>query len=266
MTASRVLRWAVLALWLGGCVAEGGGSGADVAESTGPNHRIADASADADDHGADASTVADADSSAGGATVDGEAAPQDGATGASGDAGDVKPGATDATDAIDAIDAIDAGDTGDATSGGDFLVVVKTNSADGTQMLPLAAGAEMPLIYGPQGGYHVWTSVCVPMSVAVPAAMELSLRDAATGKPIAPSPVQLKSWLKDVVTFPGFRCHGALTLFVACPCAISGTPLIVRVEVTGKDGKVGWHETPVVAVHGAGPCEAPSTSACQTGP
>lgn len=197
------------------------------------------------------------------------------------DAGATDTATTDAatTDAA-TTDTTAADATGDATTdaalplaapqtkithGGDFVPVVMTNPPDGVGVVGLAAKgpSALPLIYGPQGGHHVWITTCVPQWLPGPVAVEMRLRDQQTGELHDPSPVKLKSWHKDTKTIANYRCRGPLALYVSCPCAIDGRPLRLEVTLTGSDGKSAWLWAPVVAVHDDTPCEAPGVAACQ---
>lgn len=188
------------------------------------------------------------------------------------DDGDADDGAVDdgaADDGADAVPPQDAGPTDAApiakiVFGGDFVPFVMTNSADGTSVVGLSAKGQtsLPLIYGPQGGHHVWITTCVPKSVTGPIALQMRLRDVQTGALHAPSPVKLKTWHKNEKTISGYRCRGPLALYVDCPCAIHGRPLRLEVELQGAKGKKAWLWAPVVAVHGDTPCESPLSEAC----
>lgn len=148
--------------------------------------------------------------------------------------------------------------------GGDFVPFVMTNSADGADIVAFASKGptSLKLIYGPQGGHHVWITTCVPQLVTGPISVAFGLRDMETGELHAPSPVKLKTWHKNLTAVPGYRCRGPLALYVSCPCAIDGRPLRLEVELEGAEGKHAWLTAPVVAVHGDTPCEAPLSPDC----
>lgn len=208
-------------------------------------------------------------SDAGVAGVDDAADEVDGAADGAGDAaagaddGAADDGAADDAPPQDA-GPVNAAPIAKIVFGGDFVPFVMTNSADGTSVVGLSAKGQtsLPLIYGPQGGHHVWITTCVPKSVTGPIALQMRLRDVETGALHAPSPVKLKTWHKNDETMSGYRCRGPLALYVSCPCAIDGRPLRLEVELAGAKGKKAWLWAPVVAVHGETPCESPLSEAC----
>ncbi len=192
-----------------------------------------------------------------------------------GDAGSADSGSAD-TGAADAGPA-DTGDAEDppghvtvtanpATTGGDIAVAL-----DGIG--PVVAqsgkwgkpGAKAPLIYGPQGGYHVWVSVCLPPTTPPLAKLRVTLTLQGSGKMVLPGPTQLTTKLKQVAGIPGKLCRVAIPAFVDCGCQVAGYMMRVRAEVrvtVGGKEQLGWAETSVVPHHTKGPCKPPGDKKC----
>lgn len=173
---------------------------------------------------------------------------------------------TYAADAADAADAGAMGDAGDAH--GKLAVLLGSMTHDGLDWvaLPLAAtpsaASSVKLIYGPQGGYHVWGAFCVPPSTKTPVAFTMGLTLANGGAEVLPGPVSLKTKLDAVGGPKGWACRTALTVFVTCACTVAGKAMKLRVDVVDAEGGVGSAETFVVPWHDFEPCSKDGTSAC----
>lgn len=147
------------------------------------------------------------------------------------------------------------------TQGGPVAVQVGGASDDGTQWAAwTVAGQGVPLVFGPQGGYHVWVSVCVPATAPAPLPIAVFLTDTASGLQVPPGVLQLKTKLAALPDHPGQLCRLAMPAFVDCACEMADRAVRVRVEInTGSPEKpaISWAEHPIVPVHGKGPCLAP---------
>ena len=148
-----------------------------------------------------------------------------------------------------------------ATQGGPIAVEIGGTSDPGTQWTPwVTPGQPVSLIFGPQGGYHVWVSVCVPAATASPLAVVVKLTDTATGLPVPPGTLQLKTKLVTLPDHPGKLCRLAMPGFVDCACEMANRAVRVRVEVnagTAEQPVVSWAEHAIVPMHEKGPCLAP---------
>ena len=156
-----------------------------------------------------------------------------------------------------------------ATFGGDFLVDLGGSSADGatiqTWTLP---GQPATLIFGPQGGYHLWVSVCGPEMLGSKASLKIqaTLPD---GTQIDPGMTELTTKLVAVAGKSGQLCRVAAPAFVTCACELHGVPLRIRVDVTDLSAgpgsiavKQAWAAKTVVPKHDLGPCWAKGSPPC----
>lgn len=174
----------------------------------------------------------------------------------------------DATELADAATAL----VQPAASGGDFFVDLGGSSDDGTTIaawdLP---GAPAKLIYGPQGGYHVWVSICTPASLGTKVQLRLVLA-AADGQQVHPGPTEITSKMAVVAGKDGQLCRVAAPAFVTCACELAGKAVRVRAEVTEAAAVspgpsplpllAGWVEKTAVLTHELGPCWAEGQAPC----
>lgn len=176
---------------------------------------------------------------------------------------DASPGAADVTASVDAKADSKLGPVAPApaTQGGPIAVEIGGTIDPGTQWTPwVTPGQPVSLIFGPQGGYHVWVSVCVPAATASPLAVVVKLTDTATGLPVPPGTLQLKTKLVTLPDHPGQLCRLAMPGFVDCACEMANRAVRVRVEVntgTAEQPVVSWAEHAIVPMHEKGPCLAP---------
>lgn len=106
---------------------------------------------------------------------------------------------------------------------------------------PLEDGSSVTPVYGPQGGSHIWTSVRVRDPGVTDAYVNLSTRledGRAAGTPSSVA-VRLVAAPNGTVQVIGLRN------FLAAK-EPSGTPLVLRAEVIGTDGRHGASERHVV--------------------
>ncbi len=150
-------------------------------------------------------------------------------------------------------------------AGGGLEVLLATTRADATGFEPLTKGCALPLIYGIQGTFHLWATVCVPDSVQGAFALTFSLRDIASG---APLPLQfnvLKTPATDKLSAPGYRCRSAIPIMVHCGCQLAGKPVSLHIDVAMIDPKapkvmptnpalLGWAEVDVTPTYISGLC------------
>lgn len=268
----RVYLRLVLAAWLAGCATDSGATAAKPAQAQGSDSVGVDAvdAVDvllaADTAATDAQPVADAVTSAD-AVAD---AVMDAVAATAADA------LVDSAVGSDAVieTAIDA--TADATvvyaapsTGGEFAVELGGSSADGASIQAWTTpGQSAALVFGPQGGYHIWVSFCGPEALGTKAGVKIqaALPD---GTQVDPGTTELTSKLVAVVGKSGQVCRIAAPAFVTCACELDGVPLRIRVEVTDLSGgsgsiaaKQGWAEKTVVPKHESGPCWAKGNAPC----
>ena len=232
----------------------------DIAGPGDSAHAASDAPLEVDAPGADALDIA-AD-----ATADQDSAPE---TSAADDSiADAQSETADATDLADAATA----PVQPAASGGDFFVDLGGSSDDGTAIAPWdLPGTVAKLIYGPQGGYHVWVSICTPASLGTKVQLRLVLT-AANGEQVHPGPTEITSKMAVVPGKDGQLCRVAAPAFVTCACELAGKAVRVRAEVTEAAAVspgpspppilAGWAEKTAVLTHDLGPCWAEGQAPC----
>ena len=112
-----------------------------------------------------------------------------------------------------------------------------------TGFLPLTDGEDAFIVFGPQGGWHIWTAVRVRDESVVEAEINLSVRFAGDGTPAGKaSSVATGLKLKD-----GARERAGMTNFLANALAVRGQRVVLRTEVIAADGRHGSDERTVVA-------------------
>lgn len=201
------------------------------------------------------------------------AAVQDSAAETSG-AADSDSGADAQSETADATDLADAATppVQPAASGGDFFVDLGGSSDDGTAIAPWdLPGSVAKLIYGPQGGYHVWVSICTPASLGAKVQLRLVLT-AANGEQVHPGPTEITSKMAVVPGKDGQLCRVAAPAFVTCACELAGKAVRVRAEVTKAAAAspgpspppllAGWAEKTALLTHELGPCWAEGQAPC----
>ncbi len=106
----------------------------------------------------------------------------------------------------------------------------------------ISPGTVVDAVYGPQGGYHVWTAVRVTGTKLPSAQINVFARLADGGADVGrPSRV-----LTDFGRGNGAaQVHAGITNFVDNPSAVSGKDIVLRVEVIGPDGEHGEDERTV---------------------
>lgn len=119
-------------------------------------------------------------------------------------------------------------------------LAVEVGTGD-TSFRPLVDGGEVMLVYGSQGGFHVWTSVRVHDPSLIEAHVNLSARheDGSAAGPPSSAAVRLVAGPDKTADATGMRN------FIAAK-EVAGTFLILRAEVVGTDGRHGASERRVV--------------------
>ena len=255
------------------CAVDLGAQGDSQAAMDGPTDYLAgsDQQAGAGDTSAaspDVASPTSADATATWDSASGDSVIMDGPTAA--DLGTMLADATSASDAAPASDAAASSDTKvkpppvaplPASQGGPVAIELGGNSDDGLLFAPwLAPGQPVPLIFGPQGGYHLWASFCVPQSVEQPLAVKVTLTDQATGLPVPPGALALQTKLKVLADHPQQLCRLALPAFVDCACEMADRSVRVRLQIdtgTASAPVVSFAEWSVVPKHSKGPCLVP---------
>jgi hypothetical protein len=126
----------------------------------------------------------------------------------------------------------------------DSAATLKVEVGSGNNnFVPLDDGTRVEVISGPQGGYHLWTSVRVHDPTVAAVQINLSVRfedsGAAAGKP---------SRVAASLEFPkdGARDRVGMTNFVNDPNEVRGKRVILRAEVVAADQRHGADEHVVV--------------------
>lgn len=107
---------------------------------------------------------------------------------------------------------------------------------------PLSAGDEVELVYGPQGGYHIWTAVRIRDVSVEQAQINVSARFEGTGAPAGPA----SRWPAAPVIRGEARVHFGMRTFIAQAPLADGKRIILRAEVITRDGRHGAGERAVV--------------------
>lgn len=107
---------------------------------------------------------------------------------------------------------------------------------------PITRETVVDVVYGPQGGHHVWTAVRVTgaklSSAQINVFARLSEGGASVGRP--------SRVLTDFGRANGAeQVHAGITNFVDDPSAVSGKYVVLRVEVIGPGGEHGEDERTV---------------------
>ncbi len=117
-----------------------------------------------------------------------------------------------------------------------LVVEVGTGASD---WMPIHDGDAVSVIAGPQGGFHVWTSIRIKDSSVDSARINLTSRLEATGEP-AGNPSSVATTL--TLTADGAREHTGMRNFIADPTQVRGRRVALRVEAIAADGRHGAGE------------------------
>lgn len=104
-----------------------------------------------------------------------------------------------------------------------------------TEWEPLNDGDVAHIIAGPQGGFHVWTSIHVEDSSVALARVNLSTVIAVNGQAAGPP----SSVATDLSLTAGLREKVGMRNFIADPANVRGTRVILRAEAVTNDGRHG---------------------------
>ena len=179
------------------------------------------------------------------------------------DAGDLGAGDLDAGDS--AADGAPEPDVG-PWRGGPSAVSLAGATTEGDAWLAWEGqGAAVDQIFGPQGGYHIWVSFCVPSAFGETAEVEVSLWDEQAGVATPPGLVKLNTALKEYDFAPGQRCRLGIPAFLSCACQTDKRLTRVRLSARPLGSKVAWSfsERLVRPIHGGEPCVNLKTFLCQ---
>ena len=95
-------------------------------------------------------------------------------------------------------------------------------------------GQALPLVFGPQGGFHVWGAARVLRADPGPAALHFTLlADATAGPPLAEA---FYGW-EVPLALPAEFAGAAVALFEPRPSAVTGRTLILRLVLV-REGRV----------------------------
>jgi hypothetical protein len=107
---------------------------------------------------------------------------------------------------------------------------------------PLAEGAPVEVVLGPQGGFHIWTSVRIHDPALDLARIDLSARLTDDGSAVG-NPSSITASLDAV---DGTRERAGMTSFVTNPSSIRGRRVVLHVDVFAEDGRRGSAERTVI--------------------
>lgn len=111
-----------------------------------------------------------------------------------------------------------------------------------TEFVPLTDGDLVDVIYGSQGGYHLWTSVRLSDPTIQEGTINVSARFEAGGAPAGlPS-----GWAAMPSLVDGAREQLGMRNAIDQPSAVVGKRIILRAEVVTRDGRHGSGEHVVV--------------------
>jgi hypothetical protein len=100
---------------------------------------------------------------------------------------------------------------------------------------PLAAEQPVDVVAGPQGGFHLWTSVRVQEPAPDHARIDLDARFVDDGS-FAGNPSSVATAL---VADGAWRSRVGMTNFVTDPASVRGRRILLSVRVFGPDGRSG---------------------------
>ncbi len=103
-----------------------------------------------------------------------------------------------------------------------------------TTFSEVADGSDVSLVHGPQGGYHVWTSVRVTPAVAE-LTVDLTVYVEGEPDPVGPP----SGWAADRMTSHDYVEVDGLKAYVASPDAVVGRTIVVHADVVAPDGRHG---------------------------
>jgi hypothetical protein len=130
---------------------------------------------------------------------------------------------------------------GDAGAGGAGMLHVEIGT--GVELYePLSDGAPVDVVLGPQGGFHIWTSVRVDDPSVELARIDLNARFADDGRP-AGNPSSITVSFAAVGTA---REHAGMTCFVVSPEAVHARSVVLHADLFVKDGRHGSAERLVI--------------------
>ena len=112
-----------------------------------------------------------------------------------------------------------------------------------SEWVPLNDGDMVPIVAGPQGGFHVWTSIHVHDASVDTARINVTARIEATGE-AAGNPSSVAAALS--LTADGLREKVGMRDLIASPSAVTGKRVVLRVEAVTDDGRHGAGERVVV--------------------
>ena len=98
----------------------------------------------------------------------------------------------------------------------------------------LADDADVQLVHGPQGGYHVWTSVRVKPAVAE-LTVDLSVFVEGDASPAGPP----SGWAADRMTSHDYVEVDGLEAYVSSPDTVVGRTIVIHADVVAPDGQHG---------------------------
>ena len=109
--------------------------------------------------------------------------------------------------------------------------------------VPLADGDPVPVIMGPQGGYHIWTSVRIHDPTLKVVAVSLTSRFEDTGALVG-QPSKEAAVFEDAGD--GWWVNVGMRSFIDSPAPVKGKRVTLRVEFAAKDGRYGSDQRTIV--------------------
>lgn len=107
---------------------------------------------------------------------------------------------------------------------------------------PITKGTIVDPVFGPQGGYHVWTAAKVTGVKLSSAQINVSARLAPNGEGVGRASRVITDFR---TTSDGAQVHAGITNFVDNPSSVSGKEIVLRIEVIAPDGAHGEDERTV---------------------
>jgi hypothetical protein len=107
---------------------------------------------------------------------------------------------------------------------------------------PVSDGQSLEVIFGPQGGYHVWAAIRASKKDVTPDRAQVRVKLIKDGTVLSENPYQL-----NLVDSGGFYEWYALQALVPDPAVVDGQTVTVRIELSDRIGRSAADEVTIVA-------------------
>lgn len=111
------------------------------------------------------------------------------------------------------------------------------------EFVPVAAGAPIEIVCGPQGGQHIWVSVRARNLSPDPVSIRVSIRLADSGQLVCGQQIDDTSLF---AAAGGWGEFTGIACFVPEPALVSGRPVLLQGRVADAAGRAGDHEVRAV--------------------